>query len=94
MSAKPAEVVTPAPRVGPKPCDSCRHQRRCKEASIACHAFVLFMRHEGPTRWALAPRQPTRALFDQAMNPPKVAAPRVFRRDFPADDQSESSEAT
>jgi hypothetical protein len=72
------------------PCEGCRHAQRCKLETIACQAFILHKRGEGPTRWALAPRQPSRELFEQAMNPPKVAAPRVFRRDFPAADESEA----
>jgi hypothetical protein len=78
-------VVTSRPR----PCDSCRHKVRCARESIACHAFVLFMHHASAARMAFAPRQPTRALWEQAMAPqPKARAPKVWRP--PVDDDDEA----
>jgi hypothetical protein len=70
------------PRLGPRPCEGCRHQRRCKDQTLGCHAFILYRRHEGPARWALAPRHPTRDLYEQAMHPPKVTTRPVYRRNF------------
>ena len=63
-----------------KPCDDCRHQLKCARESLGCHALILYMRGSSAARMAFAPRQPTRALWEQAMAPIKTKAPAVYQR--------------
>ncbi len=74
MSAA-AESVARKP-FGPSPCNTCRRKVRCAAEQFGCNAFVLYSLHEVPERWALAPRQPTRELYERAM----AVKPRVFGR--------------
>ena len=51
-----------------KPCDGCRHLPRCRAEHLACAAASLYAQGAKSQRWALAPRQPSRAQF-QALFP-------------------------
>jgi hypothetical protein len=55
------------------PCDGCRHAARCKTASLACEALVLFKRvGTARERWACAPRQPSAEIYARAIAPIKI----------------------
>jgi hypothetical protein len=59
----------------PAPCVGCRHEPRCALEQLGCDALVLFKRvTTSPERLAIAPRQPTRELYERA-NAPKVKRP-------------------
>jgi hypothetical protein len=74
LKAIPPPAVTP--------CDRCSKMQRCKAEGLACQAFVLFKRvSTSPDRWQLAPRFPSKALFELANEPVrfKPAAPHRQR---------------
>ncbi len=59
-----------------KPCEGCKHARRCEDDELACEALVLFRRvSTSQKRWGYAPRIPTEALHDLAFAPLKPTAP-------------------
>jgi hypothetical protein len=73
------------------PCAGCRHERRCALEQLGCDALVLFLRvTTSPGRLAIAPRQPSRELFERAHAPKtkRPAAP-VFRRPVDPDDEAD-----
>jgi len=77
---KPQKRAAPP---GPRPCDGCRNSKRCRDEQLGCSALVLFYHSNlngSPSRWACAPRFPSRELYERAMERPKVAAPRIHRR--------------
>ena len=79
--------------IGPKPCDDCRNAKRCRDERLGCSALVLFYHSNlngSAARWACAPRQPSRGLYEQAMTPVKVKAPRAFRH---VEDDEEGNES-
>jgi hypothetical protein len=49
--------------LGPAPCDKCSLRNRCGQELLACESYTLFVRENGPNRWAIAPRAPTRARY-------------------------------
>lgn len=49
--------------LGPAPCDKCSLRNRCGRELLACESYALFVRENGPNRWAGAPRAPTRARY-------------------------------
>jgi hypothetical protein len=49
------------------------------------------MRHASLERMAFAPRQPSRALFEQAHAPVKIKAPPVYRRARVLEDSDDDS---
>jgi hypothetical protein len=72
------------------PCTGCRHNQRCALEQLGCDALVLFKRvTTSPERLAIAPRQPSRELYERA-HAPKVKQPAapVFRPP-PCDDEAE-----
>ena len=74
----------------PAPCVGCRHEPRCALEQLGCDALVLFKRvTTSPERLAIAPRQPTRELYERAHAPKaKRPAPPPFRRPA-ADDEAD-----
>jgi hypothetical protein len=66
----------------PAPCAGCRHEPRCALERLGCDALVLFKRvTTSPERLAIAPRQPTRELYERAHAPKvKRPAPPPFRQ--------------
>jgi hypothetical protein len=55
------------------PCDQCRHLERCCREPIACESAALFL---STGRYsAVAPRQPTRAIFERIHSPPAQRSP-------------------
>ncbi len=51
-----------------KPCNGCPKLVRCRAELLACAAASLYAHGATPRRWALAPRQPSRAQW-QALFP-------------------------
>lgn len=70
-AAAPTEGLTPAPHrwaeENPGPCVDCPQASRCAAELLACSDFALFC-HRGKYA-ALAPRQPTRAIFEKLYPP-------------------------
>lgn len=48
----------------PAPCVGCRFSRRCKAERLACAAATAWAAYVPETRWRVAPRAPSRALFE------------------------------
>ena len=69
--------------LGPAPCDRCRFRDRCGLELLACESYKLFVRENGPTRWAVAPRAPNRAryleLFGERISEPDRPVVRWLR---------------
>jgi hypothetical protein len=62
------------------PCDGCPKSQRCRAEGLACEAFVVFKRvSPARDRWQLAPRFPTKALFELANEPVKFKPARPLR---------------
>ena len=49
--------------VGPAPCDTCPHRRRCGSDRLACAAYAMFVSGASARRWQAAPREPSRRVF-------------------------------
>jgi hypothetical protein len=63
-----------------RPCDGCRHAKRCKAEPICCEAFVIYRRvGTAPERWASAPRQPSKEIHARAYAPIARGSP-MFRK--------------
>jgi hypothetical protein len=62
------------------PCDDCRHLKRCCSEPIACESAALFLTTGRFS--ALAPRQPSREIFERihAPAPPEKSAAERERR--------------
>lgn len=87
LKAIPPPAVTP--------CDRCSKSSRCKAEALGCQALVLFMHvSTSPERWRCAPRFPTKALHELAMEPVKfkpAAPPRRQRVEIePANDDEKT----
>jgi hypothetical protein len=86
-------AISIAPKLpsAPAPCIGCRHEPRCALEQLGCDALVLFKRvTTSPERLAIAPRQPTRELYERAHAPKaKWPAAPVYRPP-PSDDEAEA----
>src|SRR5436309_14314779 len=56
--------IDPQALTAPCPCDTCRHAAKCRTEKLLCGAFSLYVAGDGKRRWSIAPRVPTRALYD------------------------------
>lgn len=79
-----SRAVAAPPSTGP--CVGCRNEQRCQTESLACSALVLFRQiGASPARLACAPRFPSEALYERAMEPIEIKAtpaqiPQTYRR--------------
>lgn len=51
----------------PEPCAGCRFARRCRAERLACAAATAWAAYVPESRWRMAPRAPTRALFEMLL---------------------------
>jgi hypothetical protein len=70
----------------PAPCIACRNQSRCRTEKLACDALVIYLRVSGaPERWALAPRNPSAAIYERAHAKSQPQSRPRFNRDTMVD---------
>lgn len=68
------------PLLEESPCDNCLLVARCRDERLACDQFNTFFLRGG-TGWRLAPRQPSREIFEKVFKPEKpVKTPKRQRK--------------
>jgi hypothetical protein len=72
------EQGLPVP-VEPIPCDGCHHNARCAAKQEACEAYRIFSIYRDTARCAVAPRQPTAAIYAAIFGEEDEIRPRKAR---------------